>query len=202
MGTAAIPVILVFLLVFLSWRVVFSANKDLFRAKAWNALARRALPFAVLTLMALSLFVVQGFRENQTVLLTWALSFAVAVVASNMLSMSRSERTASKAFRQGNYEKAVENYRKLADEQPLARHHAFLGAALGADGKNEEGIEASTKAIEQDPQYGIAHYNRGLILRRMNHRSRAKKDLQRALEADLPRRFRGNIQGLLEELSR
>ena len=202
MGTLAIPVILVFLLVFLSWRVVFSSNKDLFRAKAWGPLARRAAPFGVLTLMALSLFVVQDYRENQAVLLTWALTFAVAVVASNMLSMPRSERNASKAFRQGKYEEAVENYRKLSEEQPLARHHAFLGAALGADGKDEEGIEQSTKAIEQDPQYGIAYYNRGLIFRRMNRRSRAKKDLQRALEADLPRRFRGNIKGLLEELNR
>jgi tetratricopeptide (TPR) repeat protein len=202
MGAAAIPVILVFLLVFLSWRVVFSANRDLFRAKAWNALTRRALPFAVLTLMALSLLVVQGYRENQAVLLTWALTFAAAVVASNMFSMPRAERQASKAFRQGKYEEAVENYRKLAEEQPLARHYAFLGAALGADGKDEEGIEKSTRAIEQDPKYGIAYYNRSLILRRMNRRSRAKKDLQRALEADLPRRFRGNIKGLLEDLNR
>ncbi|MGB3634356.1 MAG: hypothetical protein WA982_09975 [Rubrobacteraceae bacterium] len=202
MGAAAIPLILVFLLVFLSWRVVFSTNRDLFRAKAWGPLGRRALPFVVLTLMALSLLVVQGYRENQAVLLTWAIVFAIAVISSNMVSMPRSERAASKAFRQGNYEKAVENYRKLTEEQPLARHHAFLGAALGAEGRDEEGIEESTKAIEQDPQYGIAYYNRGLIHRRMNRRSRAKKDLQRALEADLPRRFRGNIKGLLEELNR
>lgn len=202
MGAAAIPVILVFLLVFLSWRVVFSTNRDLFRAKAWKPLGRRALPFVVLTLMAMSLFVVQGYRENQAVLLTWAIVFAAAVVSSNMISMPRAERAASKAFRQGKYEEAVENYRKLAEEQPLARHHAFLGAALGANGQDEEGIEESTRAIEQDPEYGIAYYNRGLIFRRMNRRSRAKKDLQRALEADLPRRFRGNIKGLLEELNR
>ncbi len=202
MGAAAIPIVLVFLLVFLSWRVVFSANKDLFRAKAWGPLARRAAPFGVLTLMALSLLVVQGYRENQAVLLTWAILFAVAVISSNMLSMPRSERAASKAFRQGNYEKAIENYRKLTEEQPLARHHAFLGAALGAGGRDEEGMEESSRAIEQDPKYGIAYYNRGLIFRRMNRRSRAKKDLQRALEADLPRRFRGNIKGILEELNR
>lgn len=202
MGTVVIPVILVFLLVFLSWRVVFSSNRDLFRAKAWVPLARRASPFAVLTLMALSLFVVQGYRENQGVLLTWAIFFAAAVVASNMLSMPRSERNASKAFRRGDYQGAIENYQKLVEEQPLARHHAFLGAALGADGRDEEGIEESTKAIEKDPKYGIAYYNRGLILRRQNRRSRAKKDLQRALEADLPRRFRGNIKGLLEELNK
>lgn len=202
MGAVAIPIILVFLLVFLSWRVVFSSNKDLLRARAWGALGRRAAPFAVLTLMALSLFVVQGSRENQAVLLMWALVFATAVIASNMFSMPRSERQASRAFRQGKYEEAIANYRKLAEEHPLARHHAFLGAALGANGQDEEGIEESTRAVEKDPQYGIAYYNRGLIFRRMNRRSRAKKDLQRALEADTPRRFRNSIRGLLEELSR
>ncbi|CAN5793640.1 hypothetical protein BH23ACT11_BH23ACT11_24160 [soil metagenome] len=202
MGAAAIPIILLFLLVFLSWRVVFSSNRDLLRAKAWKPVARRALPFGALTLMALTLLIVQGYRENQVVMLSWAVTFAVAVVASNMLSMPRAERSASKAFRQGNYEKAVEYYRKLTEEQPLARHHAFLGAALGANGQDEEGIEESTRAIEKDPKYGVAYYNRGLIFRRMNRRSRAKKDLQRALDADLPRRFRSNIKGLLEDLNR
>ncbi|MGF1471103.1 MAG: hypothetical protein ACFB50_05075 [Rubrobacteraceae bacterium] len=202
MGAAVLPLILVILLVFLSWRVVFGSNRDLFRAKAWGALARRAAPFGVLTLMAVSLFVVQYFRENQAVLVTWALTFAVAVVASNMYSMPRAEREASRAFRKGDYDKAVDGYRKLAEEKPLARHYAFLGAALGANDQNEEGIEASTKAIERDPEYGIAYYNRGLILRRLNRRSRAKKDLQRALEADLPRRFRSNVRGLLEDLNR
>ncbi len=202
MGASALPVILLFLLVFLSWRVVFSANKDLLRAKAWEPLVRRAMPFIVLTLMALSLFVVQGYRENQSVMVIWASLFAVAVVASNMLSMPRAERQASKAFRKGDYEGAVGQYRELVQDQPLARHYAFLGAALGAAGHDEEGVEESTKAIEKDPQYGIAYYNRGLILRRQKRRSRAKKDLQRALDADLPRRFRGSARGLLEELGK
>ena len=195
MGASALPVILLFLLVFLSWRVVFSANKDLLRAKAWEPLLRRAMPFIVLTLMALSLFVVQGYRENQSVMVIWASLFAVAVVASNMLSMPRAERQASKSFRKGDYEGAVGQYRELVQDQPLARHHAFLGAALGAAGHDDEGVEESTKAIEKDPQYGIAYYNRGLILRRQKRRSRAKKDIQRALDADLPRRFRGSARG-------
>ncbi len=58
---------------------------------------------------------------------------------------------------------------------------------------------ASTKAIELDPEYGLAYYNRALILRSQGHRSRAKKDLKRALESDLPRRFRKAVQGMLEE---
>ncbi len=201
MGAAAIPIVLVFLLVFLSWRVVFSANKDLMRAKAWGPLIRRALPFIVLTLMALSLFVVQSYR-TEWILTAWAATFAAAVIASNLLSMPGPERRANKSFRRGNYEEAANQYRKLVEDQPLARHKAFLGAALGAAGHNEEALAASTEAIDQDPQYGIAYYNRALILRRMNRKSRAAKDLKRAMEADLPRRFRGNAQGLLEELKK
>lgn len=202
MGTVALPLIIVFLLVFMSWRVVYGSNRDLVRAKAWPQLFRRAMPFIVLTVMALSLFVIQGQRENQELLLVWAIVFAAAVIAANLFSIPQVERRANKAFRQGDYEAAAEHYRKLAEEEPLARNYAFLGAALGASGRDEEGIEASTRAIEKDPQYGIAYYNRGLIQRRMNRRSRAKKDLNRALEADLPRRFRSNVKGLLEELNK
>lgn len=201
MSVAAIPIILVFLLVFLSWRIVFSANRDLMRAKAWGPLLRRALPFIVLTLMALSLFVVQNYR-TEGVLTAWAATFAAAVIVSNLLSMPGPERKANKSFRRGDYEEAANQYRKLVEDQPLARHKAFLGAALGAAGHNEEALAASSEAIEQDPEYGIAYYNRALILRRMNRKSRAAKDLRRAMEADLPRRFRGNAQGLLEELKK
>ena len=201
LGAAAVPIVLVFLLVFLSWRIVFSANRDLMRAKAWGPLLRRASPFIVLTLMALSLFVVQNYR-TEWLLTAWAALFAGAVIASNLLSMPGPERRANKAFRKGAYDEASSEYRKLVEEQPLARHKAFLGAALGAGGHNEEALEISTEAIEQDPKYGIAYYNRALILRRMNRKSRAVKDLKRSMEADLPRRFRGNAKGLLDELKK
>ena len=79
MGTAAIPVVLLFLLLFFSWRTVYSANRDLVRAKAWGELARRSLPFAVLVLMALSLFVVRGYRESY-VILVWMLIFGILIL--------------------------------------------------------------------------------------------------------------------------
>jgi hypothetical protein len=40
-------------------------------------------------------------------------------------------------------------------------------------------VEASTKAIKQDPEYGLAYYNRALVLERMGKKSRATKDLKR-----------------------
>lgn len=201
MGVGAIPVVLLILLVFLGWRIVYMTNKDLARVKAWRELARRALPFIVLTLMALSLFVVQSY-QNQDVVTAWAIFFATAVILSNLYSRPTTERRANKAFRRGDYEESAAHYRALTEHKPLARHYAFLGAALGAAGHHEEGVEASSRAIELDPEYGLAYYNRALILRQLNHKGRAVKDLKRALESDLPRRFRGNAQGMIETLKK
>ena len=200
MGTGAIPIILVFLLVFLTWQTIYSANRDLVRAKEWGELARRALPFGALLLMALSLFIVQTFRENW-VMLTWMAVSGTGIVATSLLSISSLERQASKAFRRRDYQKAAELYERLAEEKPLARNQAFLGAALGASERYDESVKASTRAIEDDPEYGIAYYNRALVRRRQGKTSLAVKDLRRALEVDLPRRFRASVRKLLDELS-
>ena len=200
MGPGAITVVLIFLLVFLSWQTIYSANRDLARAKAWRELARRALPFGALFLMALSLFVIQSYRENW-VLYTWMAVSGVLIVVASLLSVSALERRANRAFRGGDYARAAELYGALVEEKPLARNRAFLGAALGASERYDESVRASTTAIEQDPQYGLAYYNRALVLQRMGKKGRAVKDLKRAQEADLPRRFRTAVQKMLEELS-
>ena len=200
MGPGAITVVLILLLVFLSWQTIYSANRDLARAKAWGELARRALPFGALLVMALSLFVVQSFRESW-VLYAWMAVSGVLIVAASLLSVSPLERSANRAFRGGDFGRAAELYGRLAREKPLARNKAFLGAALGASERYEESVKASTEAIEQDPQYGLAYYNRALVLRRMGKKGRAVKDLKRAQEADLPRRFRTAVRNMLEELS-
>ena len=200
MGPGAITVVLIFLLVFLSWQTIYSANRDLARAKAWGELARRALPFGALFLMALSLFVIQSYRENW-VLYTWMAVSGVLIVVASLLSVSALERRANRAFRGGDYARAAELYGELVEEKPLARNRAFLGAALGASERYDESVRASTTAIEQDPQYGLAYYNRALVLQRMGKKGRAVKDLKRAQEADLPRRFRTAVQKMLEELS-
>lgn len=200
MGPGAITVVLIFLLVFLSWQTIYSANRDLVRAKAWGDLARRALPFGALLLMSLSLFVVQGFRENW-VLYAWMAASGVLIVVASLLSVSALERSANRIFRGGDFARAVELYEELLEEKPLARHRAYLGAALGAAERYDESVSASTEAIEQDPQYGLAYYNRALVLQRMGKRGRAVKDLKKAQEVDLPRRFRTAVRNMLEELS-
>jgi tetratricopeptide (TPR) repeat protein len=113
--------------------------------------------------------------------------------------MPLDERRATRAFRSGDYAGAAALYRKLVERRPLARYWAFLGAALGAGERHEEGVDASTMAVEIDPEYGLAYYNRALILQRLGRKSRATKDLKRALETDLPRRFRTAARRALEE---
>ncbi len=198
MGATAVPIVLTILLVAFAWRMVFTMNGDLVRAKAWDVLVRKALPFAVLTLMALSTIVVRNFQE-QGVLTAWVGAFVVVILMANVFSTPAGERKANRAFRRGDYESAITEYRTLSEERPLARYLAFLGAALGANGDTEASIEASTRAIEADPQYGLAYYNRALVHRRANRNSRAVKDLQRAIDADLPRRFKNSARKILEE---
>ena len=200
MGSGAITIVLIFLLLFVSWQTIYAANRDLARAKAWGDLARRALPFVALLLMVLALFVIQSYGKGWT-LLAWMAVSAVAIVGASLLAVPSLERRANKAFRNGDYARAAELYRELVEEKPLARNKAFLGAALGASDRYEESVDALTKAIEQDPKYGLAYYNRALVLHRMGKKSRAVKDLKKALETDLPRRFRSASQRMLEELS-
>ena len=200
MGSGAITIVLIFLLLFVSWQTIYAANRDLARAKAWGDLLRRSLPFLALLLMVLSLFVVQSFNQGST-LVVWMVVAGVAIIGASLLSVSPLERRATRAFRSGDYARAAELYRELVDEKPLARNKAFLGAALGAAERHEESVDLSTQAIEQDPEYGLAYYNRALVLHRMGKKSRAVKDLQKALETDLPRRFRTAARRMLEELS-
>jgi tetratricopeptide (TPR) repeat protein len=200
LGSGVITTVLIFLLLFVSWQTIYVANRDLARAKAWGDLARKALPFLALLLLVLSLFLVQSYGQGRT-LLAWMAVSAVAIIGASFLSTSSLERSANRAFRAGDYARAVELYRELVEEKPLARNKAFLGAALGASERYEESVEASTQAIRDDPKYGLAYYNRALILERMGKKSRAAKDLQKAQSTDLPRRFRSASRRMLEELS-
>jgi tetratricopeptide (TPR) repeat protein len=198
MGLSALPIVLIFLLIFLTWQTIYSANRDLVRAKAWGDLARRTLPFGALALMALSLFLIQQYRQGW-VMITWMAVSGILIVLASLFSVPAVERRANRAFRQRDYQKAAELYGELAEVKPLARNHAFVGAALGASERYEESVEASTKAIKDDPKYGLAYYNRALVLLRMGKKSRAMNDLRKALEADLPRRFRNASRKMLEE---
>src|SRR5215212_8318326 len=130
LGSGAITIVLIFLLLFVSWQTIYAANRDLARAKAWGDLLRRALPFFALLLMVLSLFVIQSFQQSWA-LLAWMAVAGVVIIGASLLSVTSLERSANRAFRSGDYAAAVELYEKLVQEKPLARNKAFLGAALG-----------------------------------------------------------------------
>ncbi len=98
MGSGAITIVLIFLLLFVSWQTIYAANRDLARAKAWGDLARKALPFLALLLMVLSLFVVQSYGEGRA-LLAWMAVSAVAIIGASFLSASSLERSSNRAFR-------------------------------------------------------------------------------------------------------
>jgi len=132
--------------------------------------------------------------------LVWIVLFGALIIASSLFSVPALERRANGVFRRGDYPQAAELYGKLAQEKPLARNHAFHGAALGASERYDESINASTRAIDTDPEYGLAYYNRALVLRRMGKKTKAIKDLNKALEADMPRRFRSAARKMLEDL--
>jgi len=86
LGSGALPVVLIFLVVAFSGVTIFAANKDLARAKAWGALARRFLPFVVLALMAVSLYFVRSFAAG-SVVLVWLAAFGVLIIASSLFSV-------------------------------------------------------------------------------------------------------------------
>lgn len=221
MPAGYLPVILLVLLLVVAFQVIFSFNRDLFRAGAYKELGRKALPLAALVLMAATLPLVQT-ANAEWVPVAWAVGLGGGIILANFFSMPALERRASRHFRRGRYEEAAREFRELAEQKPLARYYAFLGAALGASdekrddssegsapqgGKTgsgigqtlQESIDASTKAVELDPHYGIAYYNRALIQQKAGRRSKAAKDMQRALESDLPRRFRGAAKRYLEQ---
>ena len=199
MGSAALPVVLIFLIVVFSGVTIYTANKDLARAQAWDDLGRRFLPFVVLAVMAVSLYFVRTLATGPVVFV-WMAAFGVLIIAASLFSVPALERRANGLFRRGDYQQAAELYGKLVEEKPLARNHAFHGAALGASERFDESLNASTRAIDTDPDYGLAYYNRALVLRRMGKKTRAVKDLNKALEADMPRRFRSAAKRVLQEI--
>ncbi len=202
MAPAAFTGLLVALLLLVTWYTIYSSNRDFVRAKAWGSLARRATPFAALILMALSLLVLQQTTQDDAVMIAWLAVFAILIAASSFLAVPNLERKANRAFRRNDFDEAVRLYEEMCEKRPLARNYAFLGAALGASERLDESIEASTKAIETDPEYGLAYYNRALVLLRLKKRSRARKDFQRAGESDIPRRFKQAISKHLEDLEK
>jgi Tfp pilus assembly protein PilF len=90
---------------------------------------------------------------------------------------------AYQAQTEGDYDQAVELYRKSIAAQPTAEAHTFLGWTYHFQGKLAEAIEECKRAIEIDPEFGNPYNDIGAYLIEMRCYDEAIPWLERALEA-------------------
>jgi Tfp pilus assembly protein PilF len=91
----------------------------------------------------------------------------------------------------GDYDQAVDLYRKSLSIHPTAEAHTFLGWTFHFQGKIEEAIEECKRAIEVDPDFGNPYNDIGAYLITLGRYDEAISWLERALEAPRyePRHF-------------
>ncbi len=84
----------------------------------------------------------------------------------------------------GDYEQAIEHYRKSLDYYPTAEAYTFLGWALSSQGDYESAIEECKCAIELDPDYGNPYNDIGAYLIRLRRYEEAIAWLELAIKAE------------------
>ena len=92
---------------------------------------------------------------------------------------------------EGDYDRAVELYRKSLALHPTAEAHTFLGWTYHFQGKIEEAIEECKRAIEVDPDFGNPYNDIGSYLIDLNRYDEAIPWLEQAMKAKRyePRHF-------------
>lgn len=81
---------------------------------------------------------------------------------------------------QGNYEEAVDLYKKSIEVQPTSEAHTFLGWAYSFMGKIDEAIEECLNAIEVDPTLGNPYNDIGSYLMKQGKYEEAVPWFQKA----------------------
>jgi len=85
--------------------------------------------------------------------------------------------------RSGDYLKALEQYNKVLEKDPLnAAVYNNLGLIHYATGNTVEAIRAFRQATYIDPKYDKAHNNLGLALRQAGQDAEAEREFERALQ--------------------
>lgn len=59
--------------------------------------------------------------------------------------------------------------------------------ALGELGRPEEALVAYEQALRLNPNYALAHHNRGIVLRKMGRLKEAEQAFQKAQDLQSPR---------------
>ena len=90
---------------------------------------------------------------------------------------------AYQAQMEGDYENAVELYRRSLAAHPTAEAHTFLGWTYHFQGKVEEAISECKQAIEVDPDFGNPYNDIGAYLISLGRFDEAVPWLERAIEA-------------------
>jgi Flp pilus assembly protein TadD len=86
-------------------------------------------------------------------------------------------------YRQGNFDQAIEEWKKALDLDPSdAAAISNLGAALHGAGRLEEAAREFARALELDPGNVRAHTNIGIALARSKKYEEAARHFERALE--------------------
>ncbi|MGQ0664363.1 MAG: tetratricopeptide repeat protein [Pseudomonadota bacterium] len=80
----------------------------------------------------------------------------------------------------GEYERAVEFFRRSIEVHPTAEGHTFLGWSLSHLGRLEEAIAAAQKAIPLDPDFGNPYNDIGVYLIELGRPDQAIPWLEKA----------------------
>jgi Tfp pilus assembly protein PilF len=83
----------------------------------------------------------------------------------------------------GEYDMAVELYKRSLNLHPTAEAHTFLGWAHHFQGKLDEAIQECKKAIQLDPEYGAPYNDIGCYLMERDQYDEAILWLERALQS-------------------
>jgi Tfp pilus assembly protein PilF len=90
---------------------------------------------------------------------------------------------AYKAQMEGDYDRAIELYKKSLELHPTAEAHTFLGWTYHFQGKVDEAITECKRAIEVDPDFGNPYNDIGAYLIALGRNDEAIPWLERATEA-------------------
>lgn len=196
LGALAILAVLTFL--------IGRQNKDLLRVRAYRDFFLRLIPPLSTGVFIAGLPFVMNLTtvENYGSVLLVYLGGAAVLTALMTRAVTPDERRAGTAFRQGEYEKAVDLYDEISTRRPLPRYYSALGASLDASGNPGAALEATERAIKLDPRLGIAYYNRASAYASLDEKARARGDLQKVFQVDSNRALRRAAAEALESLEK
>jgi tetratricopeptide (TPR) repeat protein len=184
--------------------IIGRQNRDLLRAQAYGEFAARLVPLAIAGILVLWLPVIVNMARPDRAVPVMLVYMAMTVILVSLAarSVAAEERKAGNAYRKGDYERAVEIYRELVQRKPLPRHYCALGASLDATGDHLGAVEATSQAIKQDPEFGLAYYNRASSRAALGQRNPAMEDLRAVLRADSSRKLKQAALRALESLEK